>query len=99
MFPKPGLTRTQALQLGRAARASRIRMLSAPHSKKPMPDHQPQAEQTQTQTLLPHSVFYRQFSKPFAKICLLSIGTYYLLHGLWQVLDDNDPESGLVEKV
>ncbi|KGQ89128.1 hypothetical protein MEM_02000 [Candida albicans L26] len=38
----------------------------------------------------PHTVFYKQFSKPFTKICLISIGTYYSLIYLWEFLDKSE---------
>ncbi|CCG21302.1 hypothetical protein CORT_0A09180 [Candida orthopsilosis Co 90-125] len=40
----------------------------------------------------PHTVFYRQFSKPFLKICALSLGTYYGLIYTWEYLEKKDIE-------
>ncbi|KAK6457103.1 uncharacterized protein RJT20DRAFT_37253 [Scheffersomyces xylosifermentans] len=53
--------------------------------------------QGEEKKISPHSVFYRQFSKPFIKVCALSIGTYYGLIGLWELLDDG--EESVVEAV
>ncbi|CAK9435419.1 uncharacterized protein LODBEIA_P01460 [Lodderomyces beijingensis] len=57
------------------------RFLSTPSS----PKRDPQA-------INPHTVFYRQFSKPFTKICLLSVGSYYGMIYLWEYLESTQKQ-------
>ncbi|RCK54335.1 hypothetical protein Cantr_04080 [Candida viswanathii] len=64
-----------------AVSMSRKRFLSTP-PQPPQPPVPPQPPK-----ISPHSVFYRQFAKPFTKICVISIGTYYGLIYLWEHLD------------
>ncbi|KAG4408534.1 hypothetical protein JTP64_001840 [Candida tropicalis] len=56
-----------------------------PSSQQPPINNQPKIN--------PHSVFYRQFAKPFTKICVISIGTYYGLIYLWEYLEKEAQES------
>lgn len=76
-----------------------IRLWKAQYSTQSVKRDEPPKKQEQTESqekpISPHSVFYRQFSKPFATVCLISIGTYYSMMGLREILDDEpiEPEK------
>lgn len=45
-------------------------------------------------SLNPHTYFYRVLAVPYLKFCGMIIGTYYLMCGVWYLLDKDEKSKG-----